>query len=435
MWRTMMKWIGMALLTAAMITGSAAQDGEFVYGDPLPAAPELAPRGPYAVGVRTVTVVNPGQLVIRGRTAADAPRADRPLTLEIWYPAVAGDAAQRTEYADIMPPSTGAGAIPYTFAGRAIRDAAPDASAAPYPLIVVAHGYPGSRVQLTYLTENLASKGYVVVAIDHTDSTFADAGPFENTLVNRPLDIRFTLDQMAALSTVSDANTSFLSGLLDADNTGLVGFSMGGYGALNVVGAGYSQIVRTVAGDAAAQTLAGSPDFAGPDPRVKALFTFAPFGADLSVMGIRNAGLWDEAALAQIAVPVFFVAGSLDDVAGYENGVRRIFDSAVGADRYLLTYQNARHNVGGNPPPAIATSAENWFRFGEPAWDTRAMNNIAQHFATAFFGLHLKADAPLGRYLAMAVDPGVSATAGRDWPGFVSRSAVGLTLEHAQPAP
>lgn len=435
MWRKWMRLIGAVLLSAAVMSGSAAQSGEFVYGDPMPAAPELAPRGTYHVGVRTVTVVNPDQIEIRGRTAASAPRSDRSLTLEIWYPALVPDGSEVTEYADVLPPSSGAPEIPFTFAGRAARDAEPDASAAPYPLIVVSHGYPGSRVQMTYLTENLASKGYVVVAIGHTDSTFDNTGPFENTLVNRPLDIRFTLDQMAALSATDASDPSFLSGLLDANNTGLVGFSMGGYGALNVVGAGYGQLVRTIAGDASGPTLAASPDFAGADPRVKALFTFAPFGADLSLLGLRSAALWDDPALAQITVPVFFVAGSLDDVAGYENGVRRIFDSAAAADRYLLTYQNARHNVGGNPPPVVATSAENWFRYGEPAWDTRTMNNIAQHFATAFFGLHLKSDTALAPYLAMAIAPGASAEPGRDWRGFTARAAVGLTLEHAQPSP
>ena len=57
--------------------------------------------------------------------------------------------------------------IPFTFMGRASRDAEPDASGGAYPLVIVSHGYLGSRLLLTYLTENLASKGYVVVAIDH----------------------------------------------------------------------------------------------------------------------------------------------------------------------------------------------------------------------------------------------------------------------------
>ncbi len=40
-----------------------------------------------------------------------------------------------------------------------------------FPLVFVSHGYPGSRYFMTYLT-NLESKGYVVAAIDHTDSVF-----------------------------------------------------------------------------------------------------------------------------------------------------------------------------------------------------------------------------------------------------------------------
>ena len=35
----------------------------FIVGDALPSAPELAPRGKYAVGVRTMEVVNKNHLV------------------------------------------------------------------------------------------------------------------------------------------------------------------------------------------------------------------------------------------------------------------------------------------------------------------------------------------------------------------------------------
>ena len=35
---------------------------------------------------------------------------------------------------------------------------------------------------MTYLAENLASKGYVVAAIGHTDSTFDNVGDFSSTL-------------------------------------------------------------------------------------------------------------------------------------------------------------------------------------------------------------------------------------------------------------
>jgi predicted dienelactone hydrolase len=58
-----------------------------------------------------------------------------------------------------------------TLTGKAVRDATAK-NAGVFPLVIVSHGYPGNRFLLSHLTENLASKGYVVVAIDHTDSTF-----------------------------------------------------------------------------------------------------------------------------------------------------------------------------------------------------------------------------------------------------------------------
>jgi hypothetical protein len=127
------------------------------------------------------------------------------------------------------------------------------------------------------------------------------------------------------------------------------------------------------------------------------------------------------------------VVGSLDDVAGYEKGVRRIFEGAVNSDRYLLTFENARHNVGGNPPPPEATSYENWERYSEPAWDKRRINNIAQHFATAFFGVQLQGKTDYQQYLAAATEPDAEVKPGGDWAGFPSRAAVGLRLEHAVP--
>jgi len=49
------------------------------------------------------------------------------------------------------------------------------------------------------------------------------------------------------------------------------------------------------------------------------------------------------------------------------------------------------------------------------------MNNILQHFATAYFGLYLKGEQDKKAYF----DP--------NWKGFKQRSAVGLTLDHALP--
>ena len=56
-------------------------------------------------------------------------------------------------------------------------------------------------------------------------------------LYNRPLDQLFVIDEMAALG---NNDASFLYGMVDAENTGVVGYSMGGYGLVINLGGGYS---------------------------------------------------------------------------------------------------------------------------------------------------------------------------------------------------
>ena len=69
------------------------------------------------------------------------------------------------------------------------------------------------------------------------------------------------------------------------------------------------------------------------------------------------------------------------------------------------------------------------------------MNNILDHFATAWFDLHLKGDRDKQAYLDLIPNAkdGVSSVdkdgkptpANTYWKGFRPRTAVGLTLEHA----
>jgi predicted dienelactone hydrolase len=173
------------------------------------------------VGVRTLDLVNPGQVDILhfDKESGKAPLYDRPLKVEIWYPAVIpAGRAERVTYESAMP-GTPAADAPRNFGipGQALRDAAP-VSGERFPLVIVSHGYPGSRTFLTYLTENLASKGYVVAAIDHTDSVFGAQAAFASTLLNRVADQWFTID---ALSARSLAAGDFLNGLLDASRVAI----------------------------------------------------------------------------------------------------------------------------------------------------------------------------------------------------------------------
>src|SRR5271169_6460377 len=114
------------------------------YSVPPVDAPELAARGSHSVGVRTVDLVNPRQVDILklDPKTGKAPLYDRPLKIEIWYPAVIPAGAEERTYYEAampMPPAPGA---PKTFlaAGKALRDAKP-VSGRLFPLVVVSHGY------------------------------------------------------------------------------------------------------------------------------------------------------------------------------------------------------------------------------------------------------------------------------------------------------
>jgi len=420
-----------------LMTGAVMAQDSFVFGDALPTAPELAARGEFGVGVQTLTLVNPAQVdLISALAGSETPIYDRSITVEVWYPAtIPADATELTTYADTLGRADQEGSlVPFEFSGRAFRDALPNAEGAPFPLVVVSHGFPGSRFMMTYLTENLASKGYVVVAIDHTESTFADTGNFGSTLLNRPLDQIFVIDEMERLSSAE----SFLNGLVDASNTALIGYSMGGYGALNVIGAGYGATLSGFMGPVVAGRLAGAEGYTA-DARVQAAVLFAPWGGDLSAIGVPNAAMWDDSALADITIPTLWIAGSDDDVALYEGGIARMFDAAVNSDRRLLTYANALHNVAPNPPPAAAVALDQYERYAEPVWDEAHVNNVNQHFVTAFLDLNLKGDSDMASYLNPAVensndgvyavdDAGAFTADHTYWAGFSPRTALGLSL-------
>jgi predicted dienelactone hydrolase len=420
------------LVCTPAIMLSQAPAEPFIVGDALPDAPALAARGEYKVGVRTMELVNKAQVNILKSKAGVDTLYDRSLKVEIWYPAIVPNGKKESIiYDEVLGMSNDPKRplVPFQFSGRSLRGAVPVSLTGGFPLVIVSHGYVGSRLLLTYLTENLASKGYVVVAIDHTESTFRDAAGFESTLLNRSKDVLFVLNQIAELSAAG--SKSFLSGLADANNTALMGYSMGGYGVLNVVGAGYStqmaNFFTTMARGSKAidtRTTRNAAYQASFDSRIKAVIAFAPWG--------MQRGVWDAEGLRGVKVPVFFVAGSLDDISGYEKGIKAIYNGVVNSERYLLTYANARHNIAPNPPPPESLQPglhfDEYYRYAEPAWNERRINNINQHFVTAFLGIYLKKK-DFAKYLSVQENSNE-----KDWTGFKPRSSTGLELLHALPA-
>lgn len=100
---------------------------------------------------------------------------------------------------------------------------APEGATSPLPLIVYSHGFTGSRTEMLYLLEHLASHGYGVAALDFPlTNGDAPGGPNFGDLSNQPADVRFVIDSLLAKP------AGELSFDIDAERIGLAGLSYGG---------------------------------------------------------------------------------------------------------------------------------------------------------------------------------------------------------------
>lgn len=383
-------------------------------------APELAALGPDAVGVRTLTFVHRAQPdLLAAGIAGVVPLHDRALVVDIWYPALVKPGASRVRYAAKFWGEPPRPPVAFTVPGLAVRGAPPVGRA--HPLVIVSHGYSNAPAAMTWLTENLASKGYVVAAIHHKDPN-PYVLPLEQRAVpnfNRPHDIAF----VAAMLKTS------LGTQIDPARVALIGYSQGGYGVLTAGGASLdpaSPYVKLVPGGWLGKYARGTAGAAQiMVPGVKAIVALAPAGG-----GER--GAWGTVGLAGIAAPLLLIAGNRDPVVGYDLAARAFFDAAVNADRTLLTYRQAGHAIGLNPvPPEMRGSLWDMDWFEDPVWRQDRINAINLHFITAFLGVHLRGEAGQAAYLDVPVavsDDGVwDAPAGTSW-GAYSPGGGGVTL-------
>lgn len=420
------------------------------YSVPPDDAPELAKIGNYAVGLRTLTLTNKDQPDIPSmvKTSGAVNNSDRTLKLEVWYPAAAPKPdTPVVVYSAKLPRSQDpAKRKDYSYPGIARRDATP-LGGQRFPLVLVSHGFSGWGTFMSYLTENLASKGYVVVAVDHGDATFSDGAgfmlSFGSTLVHRARDQQFALEQIAAMAKTKD---DALGAIIDMQSIGVIGYSMGGYGALATAGAGYdpaSPSFKQIPPAMIAPLSEGNAQFNESRPKnIKALVLIAPWGNQPSNRA------WTTKSLQAIRASTLLVVGDHDDVVDYQQGVKPLFDEMTSSKRYMLVYQNARHNTGGNPPPLEAldnfTARE---YFDEPVWRKDRITSINQHFITAFLDLNLKNDATKSTYLdlptvksneakwsvAFGQNTGATVASGtadtaQYWRGFQRRWAIGLEM-------
>lgn len=228
-----------------------------------PAGPDAAPdpsvMGPYAVGVRTITVRDPLRTV-------EGTREPVKLTVEVWYPAdVEEEGKEVYPFRDFLPPEYHEAADQLGgFETNAVRDA--PIVDDEFPVVLFSHGSGGVRVQSTFLTIPLASHGYVVAAPDHNGNTLYDLvedGDLDleslgNGLFDRPKDLIATLDGVLDEFEV------------DEENIGAAGHSFGSVTALRA---------------------------AALDPRIDAVAAQTPASAGLTWLGI-------DADPSELAIPI-----------------------------------------------------------------------------------------------------------------------------------
>jgi predicted dienelactone hydrolase len=404
-------------------------------------APELARLGESAVGVRTLALVQRKQEEVLSFNAADGsfPKGDRALTVDLWYPALVPAGAQREVYTGTFP-SESAAPVNFTVPGIAVRDAPPAGKA--HPLVVVSHGYSNSTAAMTWLTENLASKGYVVAAIRHDDPPITDKDKFAQLLVRRPLDVAFVTQTLGSVLAREH--------LVDPSRVALIGYSMGGYGVLTVGGAALdptAPVMRMVPGGLLSRyARGGSKRDAVTVKGLRAIVTMAPAGGG-------QLAAWGSQGLRDIRVPLLIIAGDADRTLDYATGARAIFENSTSTERYLLTLEGCGHSIGLNPAPESMRGRlwdQDWFE--DPVWRKDRINAISAHFIAAFLDRYVKDDVSRDAYLNVpttksaagtwpasvpsAFDAYSSGTNGISvWKGFQRNHAAGLELLQAKAAP
>jgi dienelactone hydrolase len=291
-------------------------------------------RGPFPVGVRT----------IQGRD----PARDRIFTCEVWYPAAASHAGQ-----DLAAGTQDAFTVPGFPAPRrqaAVRDA--DAEPGEYPLIAFSHHSGGPRRMATFLCTHLASHGYVVAALDHSE-VFAPelarkqnetaeekAARLEALIANRVPDVRFLLDLLLEGEAWDSAAR------LDATRLGIVGHSFGGWTAL------------------------AAPDV---EPRLRAVVALAPGGASRRKPGMIPVTLrfaWGR------DVPTLYLVAE-DDTSLPVAGMYELFDRTP-ATRRMVMLRRADHMHFMDDVEVMHEVVRSMPFSGDLAWLPKEMRPVAE---------------------------------------------------------
>ncbi|MFE6858514.1 alpha/beta hydrolase family protein [Nocardia sp. NPDC057668] len=240
---------GVAIVTAALIAAGSTVSAASPFG--IAVLPR--PDGQFSVGTTTL------HLLDQNRPDPFRPDRARELMVSVFYPAADVDRSPRARYLSTQLMTDLDRQFGFQFPG-VFTNSYTDADAVAggnYPVVLYSPGAGVTRLMGTGLAEDLASRGYVVVTIDHTYETtpavefpggrlvqaasmpdgitpevrkkFIDARLRDTTLV---------LDSLARLAQGDNPDVEHralpggLGAVLDMNHIGMVGHSSGGYTAV-----------------------------------------------------------------------------------------------------------------------------------------------------------------------------------------------------------
>jgi predicted dienelactone hydrolase len=343
------------------------------------------------VGVRDFTIEEAGY-------AVDA---------SLWYPALNPGGEKEEITYRISDKSASSANLPV--AGRALRDAPPDAAHGPYPLVIYCPGLTGWRQASCYLLEHLASHGFAVMATDTRGETFSE---FWLGAATRPLDMRSVIAYADKLSSHGGA----WEGLLELERLAVAGHSSGGWAALIGGGAqmhfgwgdahpdlvaensmsNLSQFVPHAAEIASMLGLDGAPEGLWPpqnDRRVKAVVALAPDG---DIFGAQYEGV------AAVKASALVITGGGDTLNVPERCAYPIYRHLGSAQKTLVTFAHAGHMIFADQCPDVPWMAQDSFwACSDAVWDMERAHDLIDHFITAFLLAELKGDPQAAEALAL----------------------------------
>jgi len=226
----------------------------------------------------------------------------------------------------------------------------------PAPVVIISHGFGAVKENFVYIAEHLASHGFAVFVPDHIGSNLSYRETYLsgrlNTLLspveflNRPQEISFLIDQL-------EAADGQWSDLLNLEQIGVMGDSLGGTTVLSLAGAemNYSRLVTTCHQDNVILNFAlylqcraqhlPPENFNLGDSRIKAALAAHPL----------SSGIFGPEGMSEIDIPLLMTAGSEDLVAPTVTEQIHSFVWLQSDPKYLALFNPATHFITSEQSP------------------------------------------------------------------------------------